>query len=342
VKQPNGSCAGIRVVIIDATRLGAESLAGMLRRSHCEVVLAATSPQQAMDVFSHSDVGLISSTLEGQPGRGFELASQARKAYPKLQLVMVVDTPDPESVVKAFQSGARGIFGRDSSPQLIAKCVGRVHEGQVWASTEQLQYIVDALTAPPRLRLTNSSGIGILSPREEEVAHWVAEGLMNREIAEKLNLSENTVKNYLFRIFEKLGISSRVELILYTASQFAGQQPATQRFSMAAGDIEERLRIEMSRKATENLTSPYELIAEAYRYGLGAEQNKISALVWFIIAEHVGTRAAASAVTAREQLERELPKREVVIANKRAAELLRKANSLKVDGEDQRPEKNAS
>jgi DNA-binding NarL/FixJ family response regulator len=70
----------------------------------------------------------------------------------------------------------------------------------------------------PSLRVLNVSGDSLLTPREEQVVALVAEGLGNRQIAVELNLSEHTVKKYLFRIFEKLGISSRVELVLYAVN----------------------------------------------------------------------------------------------------------------------------
>jgi DNA-binding CsgD family transcriptional regulator len=69
-----------------------------------------------------------------------------------------------------------------------------------------------------RLHVVNAQGVELLSKREEEVVGLVANGLINREIAEQLGISEHTVKNYLFRIFDKLGVSTRVELVLYALS----------------------------------------------------------------------------------------------------------------------------
>jgi DNA-binding NarL/FixJ family response regulator len=91
-----------------------------------------------------------------------------------------------------------------------------VYQGQIWATSTQLHTILDtfARIVPPRF----PSGDGpqaALSKREREVAELVAEGLSNRDIASQLGLSEHTIKNYLFHIFEKLGMSSRVELVLY-------------------------------------------------------------------------------------------------------------------------------
>jgi len=77
----------------------------------------------------------------------------------------------------------------------------------------------------PSLRVLNSGGQAILSPREEQVVALVAEGLGNRQVAQELSLSEHTIKKYMFRIFEKLGISTRVELVLY-AFHNGDQRPA--------------------------------------------------------------------------------------------------------------------
>jgi two-component system, NarL family, response regulator DegU len=94
----------------------------------------------------------------------------------------------------------------------------RVHEGQIWAKTQQLEFIVNALAQSPSLRVVDANGTKLLTKREEDLLHLVADGLGNRDIARQLSLSENTVKNYMFHIFEKLGISNRVELVLYALS----------------------------------------------------------------------------------------------------------------------------
>jgi len=76
------------------------------------------------------------------------------------------------------------------------------------------------------MRVVNADGMRLLTKREEEVMRLVAEGLQNREIAEELKLSEHTIKNYLFHIFDKLGVSSRVELVLYAVSSAKSVQTA--------------------------------------------------------------------------------------------------------------------
>jgi len=91
-----------------------------------------------------------------------------------------------------------------------------VHEGQIWADTRNLAYLLDFLTQLKPLRLVKlGGGMDRLTPREAEVVHLLADGLSTRDISQKLALSEHTIRNYLSAIYDKLGVSSRVELALY-------------------------------------------------------------------------------------------------------------------------------
>src|SRR5580700_7192051 len=97
-----------------------------------------------------------------------------------------------------------------------------------------MNFLLESVSQAPYLRVLNSNGRQLLTPREEQVVALVAEGMSNRDIARELNLSEHTIKKYMFRIFDKLGISSRVELVLYAvnhgdprqAEWFAGIEPS--------------------------------------------------------------------------------------------------------------------
>jgi len=137
-------------------------------------------------------------------------------AHPEIIKVLVAESANREIVVGGFRSGIRGIFClTDSNLRLLSKCIHRVAAGQVWADTEQMNYLLELIAEVPSLRVLNSGGHEILTPREQQVVALVAEGMGNREIARELTLSEHTIKKYLYRIFNKLGISTRVELVLY-------------------------------------------------------------------------------------------------------------------------------
>ncbi|PYX00821.1 MAG: hypothetical protein DMG89_03430 [Acidobacteria bacterium] len=140
-------------------------------------------------------------------------------SHPEIAKIVLQDACDREVVVNAFRSGAKGLFCFSEYPfRLLCKCIQSVHQGQIWANSEQLKYLVEGLTQVPSLRIVNARGVKLLTTREEQVVALVADGLSNREVANELCLSEHTVKKYLFRIFDKLGISSRVELVLYAFS----------------------------------------------------------------------------------------------------------------------------
>jgi DNA-binding NarL/FixJ family response regulator len=94
-----------------------------------------------------------------------------------------------------------------------------VHKGQIWASNEDLEHLINALTHIEPVQFNKSDGTPLLPRREEDVVRLVADGMKNREIAERLKVSEHSIRNYLYRIFDKLGVSSRVELILYVFNQ---------------------------------------------------------------------------------------------------------------------------
>ena len=145
---------------------------------------------------------------------------QLREIRPNLRAIMLLDSPDPQLVVDAFRAGAKGVFCPSQNQfETLCRCISRVHAGQIWANSAELTYVMEAFATYAPLRIVNADGQKLLSTREEDVVRLVADGLSNRDIAHELTLSEHTVKNYLFRIFDKLGVSSRVELVLFAVSR---------------------------------------------------------------------------------------------------------------------------
>jgi DNA-binding NarL/FixJ family response regulator len=112
----------------------------------------------------------------------------------------------------------------------LGKCICCVHKGEIWATSEQLRHVLESLTRSSLPRLVNTTATNSLTPREQEVLRCLAEGLSNREIAERLGISQHTVKNYLFHIFDKLGVSSRLEALLHT---YAPDKRRPQKISLA-------------------------------------------------------------------------------------------------------------
>ena len=135
------------------------------------------------------------------------------------QIILGQDLSEEDELI-LLRAGVRGLLREsETTLQVLSKCIRSVAAGQVWANSAQLERLLDSLSSPRSLRVTNALGAAILSRREEEVLNLLAEGLTNRELATCLKLSEHTVKNHLFRIFDKLGVSSRMEAVLYAMNQ---------------------------------------------------------------------------------------------------------------------------
>jgi len=212
----------IGVLVADSNRMRSQLLTSALRR-HPEFHVT-TCAMDAFSILQSASIKLprVALLTLGSPASIPDAVMTLRRfhlTHPGVAKVLLVDSCERELVVGAFRSGARGVFSiTDANLRLLYRCITRVAAGQIWANTEQLNYILDLISEVPSLRVLNSTGNSLLTPREEQVVALVAEGYGNRQIAEELNLSENTIKKYLFRIFDKLGISNRVELVLYAVN----------------------------------------------------------------------------------------------------------------------------
>jgi DNA-binding NarL/FixJ family response regulator len=212
----------ITIVIADANVMAARLLSDQFKRhADFEVVSCATDRASLLKVTRKAKlaVALIGSDLQDGPLSGIAVLREVLDTNSGVRPVLVFDRSEPHLVVEGLRAGARGVFSRANFDfSALRKCVRRVCEGQIWLGNTELEYVLQALAQARPLRAVNADKLELLSRREEEVMRLVAEGMGNREIAELLGLSEHTVKNYLFHIFDKLGISNRVELVLYAVT----------------------------------------------------------------------------------------------------------------------------
>jgi two-component system, NarL family, nitrate/nitrite response regulator NarL len=218
-----------RVLAADSTSMTTQLLVDALGRDHQFHMIESPSNAPAILALVKQEqpqIAVISAQL-GEPGPGsFDLVREIRAQSPGTRVIVLLDSSERTSVTEAFRAGAQGVFCRTEPFRLLAKCIHCVANGQVWAGSSELQFVLAALAQPPLAGSLNLSG-GLLSAREVDVVRCVAEGLTNREIAQRLTLTEHTVKNYLFRIFDKLGVSSRVEVVLYAFRHGDGDRPNT-------------------------------------------------------------------------------------------------------------------
>jgi DNA-binding NarL/FixJ family response regulator len=238
----------LRVLAADSTSMSTQLLVEALgREPQLQMIESPSSAAAILSAIKRENphVAVISVRLgEGATG-GLDLVREIRSQWPATRVVMLLDASERSAVVEAFRAGAQGVFCRTEPFRFLAKCIQCVNGGQVWASSTELQFVLEALTQP-RLANFNAHGGTLLSAREIDVVRCVAEGMTNREIAQRLKLTEHTVKNYLFRIFDKLGVSSRVEVVLYALGNGSPRPHATS-----------NARRQTQPLAAQNRTAPY-------------------------------------------------------------------------------------
>jgi two-component system nitrate/nitrite response regulator NarL len=211
-----------RILVAERSSMQCELLARALGSDgEFRIVGTASDSTEALRLLHQLEplVAVISADMQDGPSVGLDVIAQVRAKNWRTRSVALLDRSDPALVVEAFRSGARGVFFRAQPYELFLRCLRTIAQGQVWVNTNEMNYLLEALTSQQSPRLVNGNRKILLTARESEVAQLVTEGLTNREIANKLGLSEHTIKNYIFRVFDKAGVSSRVGLVLYAMSR---------------------------------------------------------------------------------------------------------------------------
>jgi two-component system, NarL family, response regulator DegU len=209
----------IRVLVADSNQTQSQLLSSALRRQPgMKVTCCHGELADCLHAMGSApvDVALLGVRFTDHD-RLLETLRVLHVTHPHVNLILLLDSYDRALVVNAMRAGARGLFCSSRQPfRALCRCISVVHQGQFWVNTEQMGYVIEAASSTPSARVVlNAKGEGLLTPREEQVVTLVAEGIGNRGIAQQLGIKENTVKKALLRIYDKLGVSNRVELVLY-------------------------------------------------------------------------------------------------------------------------------
>ncbi|HEV8524983.1 MAG TPA: LuxR C-terminal-related transcriptional regulator [Terriglobales bacterium] len=335
----NSPTQAVRVLVADSTKMSTQLLADALRRDHRFCICGAA--ESAADVVvavtrERPHVVLTSDGIAGESGSGFLVAQQMRASHPDVRTVLMLDSSSRELVVEAFRAGANGVFCRASSLKELSKCILAVHAGQVWANTQELGFLLEALADSVSPAVTDANGTPLLSAREQDVVRLLCEGLTNRQIAARLELSENTVKNYVFRIFDKLGVSSRVEVLFYVLSQRTSSQLHSTA-GVAAGPAASAGTwfgscLDAAQRGNE--TAQLEL-GRMFSEGHGIPKDNVTAYMWFLLAEFSGSETSDHGKTGRKKVAPSLRREQITEAERRASDWIRKRqqSSLHAAGE---------
>ena len=182
---------------------------------------AVITPPELSRALGRGEVALvtISADIYSAAGTGFDLADSVFRDHPKIPIIILVDELSYDSVIQAFRCGARGVFELRESMSEFAHCVEHVTRGYIWVGKAGTDFLMEALRRIPAPSGKSGDDLSALTARELQVVQFAARGKTNKAIASELYLSEHTVKNYMFRAFEKLHVSNRVELLFYLATR---------------------------------------------------------------------------------------------------------------------------
>jgi DNA-binding NarL/FixJ family response regulator len=182
---------------------------------------AVASPSELMRALGRDEVALvtISADIDSVEGTGFDLAASVFRSHPKIPIIILVDQLSYDLIIQAFRCGARGVFEQRDSMSEFAHCVEHVKNGYIWVGKAGTDPLIEALGRMPSSWGSVRDALSVLTAREREVVQCAARGKTNKAIAAELYLSEHTVKNYMFRAFEKLHVSNRVELLFFLTTR---------------------------------------------------------------------------------------------------------------------------
>ena len=219
----------IRIVLVDdheVVRTGMNLI--IQKQPEMTVVAEASNSRDALEVLRQVRADIVLLDLDLGPENGLDCISKILEVSPESRIIVLTGLRDEETHRRAVGLGAMGILGKESATQLIVKAISRVYEGEAWIDPKLTASLLAEFAGSRKAKKEDpeSNKIASLSKRETEVAKLVGEGLKSKEIAERLFISEITVRHHLTSIFAKLEVTNRVELMLYAYRHGLAKAPA--------------------------------------------------------------------------------------------------------------------
>ena len=273
----------IRIVIADRDRMTSQLLVQSFAQDPRFQAVAVHPSADIFDFISACppQVLVISPACESRRLKGLQLCQRVKARHPQLNMLVLLDAPDREPVIAAFRAGATGVFSRTDPLGTFHARVERVSQGELSVGALEAAHLLEHFRNRPSLDMVDRGRLEVLTPRELEIAELVVQGQTNGDIATQLRLSHHTVKNYLFRIFEKLQVSNRVELLFTLLDQ---------RTTVANPDLCNKATLEKKfdsylAAAQEGFALAALVVGLAYLEGCGVAPSPEAAYYWLRNAE---------------------------------------------------------
>jgi DNA-binding NarL/FixJ family response regulator len=204
----------VRVILADSQaifRVGVRKVVAV--EDDLRVIAQAETLGQALAAIVKfpADILLFESRISPNPP---EAVSEILKRAPELKVIVVTGDLDADTTVEYLRRGVKGIVNRAITPDLLVRCVRRVAEGEIWLENRGVNWVIEAYKSQASM-LTSPRAKNRLTDKELLIVSCVTQGMRNKEIAQEVGTTEQVIKNYLRKVYDKLGVSDRLELALY-------------------------------------------------------------------------------------------------------------------------------
>ncbi len=210
----------IGILIADAQVMFREALRSLLERENDLRVLGeAGNGREALQLVHTLKPDVLLLDLSMPRVSGMEALRRLAGLHAQTRPILFVEAPEKSQIVEALKLGARGILPRRTTTQMLLKCIRAVASGEYWVGHQNISDLIECIrTAEPKSESNHSDGFR-LTRRELEIVSSIVDGYTNKEIAKRFSISEQTVKHHLTSIFEKVGVTNRLELALFAMHQ---------------------------------------------------------------------------------------------------------------------------
>ena len=213
-ESANGAADVVRIIVADGEpiyRIGVRKIVAV--EDDIRIVAQAESAEGAVSAVARfqADVMLLGAGLSESSA---EIVTAILSVAPSLRIILVVTELTEEETVELMRRGVCGIVTRSIAPDLLVRCLRKVCAGETWLDNKGVSWVIEAYRAQATQLMTPPDRVR-LSPKEQQIISGVTQGLRNKEIAQAVGTTEQVVKNYLRKIYDKLGVSDRLELALY-------------------------------------------------------------------------------------------------------------------------------
>jgi two-component system, NarL family, nitrate/nitrite response regulator NarL len=297
----------IRVLVVDRNHLSSQLLADSLTRDpRFQVLVAMPSEAVVIAAKRHPHLAILSADFDSGKGEGNKLARRLSDQFSGMGILILLDRIQRGAIVQAFRGGAKGVFCRTESMEEFLRGVDHISRGEMWAGRAESDCLLEAFRSVSPDRIVATHGLEGLTPRELQVVQHAAHGLTNKAIGKQLHLSEHTVKNYLFRAFDKVGVSSRIELLFYLMVKGRKLSAGETGIPNSEDSVEK-----FQQAARDGFTGAQFFLGLAYREGYNVERSLKDAYFWFKMAEQSAGEVLAQTKCFASELKSELDAEEV-------------------------------